>query len=286
MDEGISYLREVARILAVLYGTPDLGNKPDPADELVYIILSRKTPEKAYQETFTALKARFPQWDELLDAPRAEVEKLVSPGGLAEKKATSLFGALKIILDTFGSCSLESARDWPDDRLEEFLCGLREIERRSAYCIMMYSFGRHVFPADTHVGRVLSRLGPYWELGLNLQGLDHKKLQRVLTDLIPPPLRYSLHVNLIEHGRAVCRAPKPLCERCDLRPFCGYYRQQETVRVTASDNPTVVDLFCRRRSRQFDALAGQHRLLPMQRQVVRILRRDDVVATGSGSGTR
>ena len=51
-DEGISYLRELARILAILYGTPDLGNKADPTDELVYIILSRKTPEKAYQETF------------------------------------------------------------------------------------------------------------------------------------------------------------------------------------------------------------------------------------------
>ena len=97
LDEGISYLREVARILALLYGTPDLGNKPDPTDELVYIILSRKTPEKAYQETYAALKARFGRWDDLLDAPRAVVERIVSPGGLAGKKATSLFGALTII---------------------------------------------------------------------------------------------------------------------------------------------------------------------------------------------
>jgi hypothetical protein len=110
LDEGISYLREVARILAILYGTPDLGNKPDPTDELVYIILSRKTPEKAYQATFAALKARFPRWDDLLDAPPAEVEKLISPGGLAGKKATSLFGALNIIRDTFGTCTLEPAR--------------------------------------------------------------------------------------------------------------------------------------------------------------------------------
>lgn len=219
LDEGISYLREVARILAVLYGTPDLGNKPDPTDELVYIILSRKTPEKAYQEAFTALKKRFPRWDDLLDAPRSEVEKIVSPGGLAGKKATSLFGALKIIRETFGPCSLDHAREWPDDRLEAFLVSLPEIERKSAYCIMMYSFGRQVFPADTHVGRVLARLGPYRELGLELRGLDHKKLQKVLADLVPPPLRYSLHVNLIEHGRAVCRATKPLCEECELRPF-------------------------------------------------------------------
>ena len=59
LDDGISYLREVARILAVLYGTPDLGNKPDPTDELVYIILARQTREDAYQRAFALLKQRF-----------------------------------------------------------------------------------------------------------------------------------------------------------------------------------------------------------------------------------
>jgi DNA (cytosine-5)-methyltransferase 1 len=114
VDTGISFLREVARILAVLYGTPDLGNKHDPTDELVYIILSRKTPEKAYQATFDALKKRFRRWDDLLDAKRKEVERLVRPGGLAGKKVTSLFGALTILKETFGRCSLDGACDWPE----------------------------------------------------------------------------------------------------------------------------------------------------------------------------
>ena len=59
LDEGISYLREVARILAVLYGSPDLGNKQDPVDELVYIILARKTREDAYQAAYASLKKHF-----------------------------------------------------------------------------------------------------------------------------------------------------------------------------------------------------------------------------------
>jgi DNA (cytosine-5)-methyltransferase 1 len=244
LDEGISYLREVARILAVLYGSPNLGNKADPTDELVYILLARHTREGAYQQAFEAMKRRFPTWDDLLDAPRSEVERLVYSGGLSGKKTIALYAALGRLRETFGRCTLEPARDWPDEKLEEFLCELPEVQRKSAFCIMMYSFGRAVFPADTHVGRVLSRLGPYRELGLDLQGLDHKKLQRVLTDLIPPPLRYSLHVNLVEHGRAVCRAPKPLCGQCELRPFCRYYRDRESARVMATDGPTVVDLFC------------------------------------------
>ena len=108
---------------------------------------------------------------------------------------------------------------------------------------MMYSFGRKVFPADTHVGRVLSRLGPYRELGLSLEGLDHKKLQRELAELMPPNLRYALHVNLVEHGRAVCRSPRPICESCELRNLCRYYRSAESARSMETESPSVIDLF-------------------------------------------
>ena len=77
VDAGIAYLREVARVTAAIHGTPRLGNQNDPVDELVYIILARKTREDAYQAAYTALKARFASWDELLDAPRDVVTTLV-----------------------------------------------------------------------------------------------------------------------------------------------------------------------------------------------------------------
>ena len=96
IDKEISRLREIARILAVLYGTPGLGNKKDPTDELVYIILARKTREDAYQQVFRRLKQRFKTWDDLLDAPRREVSKLVFSGGLSTKKTASLFGVMKV----------------------------------------------------------------------------------------------------------------------------------------------------------------------------------------------
>jgi DNA-cytosine methyltransferase len=243
VDEGISFLREVSRILALLHGSPDLGNKHDPTDELVYIILARHTREGAYQKAFDLLKQRFASWDDLLDAPRAGVEKVVYSGGLSGKKTAALYSALRKLRERFGRCNLEPVREWPDEEIEEFLCNLPEIQRKSAYCIMMYALGRHVFPADTHVGRVLSRIGPYRELGLSLEGLDHKKLQKILADLIPPNLRYSLHVNLVMHGRSVCRSVRPLCEQCELRNFCQYNRKKEAASVTASEAPTVIDLF-------------------------------------------
>ena len=243
-DEGISFLREIARTLSVLHGTPRLGNKEDPVDELVYIILARKTREGAYQETYAKLKRAFPSWDRLLAASRRRVAKLVYSGGLGEKKTDSLYGALGRLKETFGTCTFEPATAWSDQELADFLRSLPEIEAKSAYCIMMYSFGRQVFPVDTHVGRVLTRLGLYRELGLNLDGLDHKQLQKVLADLIPPNLRYSLHVNLLVHGREVCRAKRPRCEQCELRHFCAMYRRGAVADARESGTPTVVDLFC------------------------------------------
>lgn len=242
-DTGISFLREIARILAALYGSPDLGNKQDPTDELVYIILARHTREGAYQATFELLKQRFSSWDALLSARRREVEKLIYSGGLSSKKTKALYSALGKLRETFGRCTLEPTRDWPNEQLEAFLCSLPEIQRKSAYCIMMYSLNRRVFPADTHVGRVLARIGPYRELGLSLSRLDHKKLQQRLAGLIPPNLRYSLHVNLVQHGRAVCRSTRPHCAECDLRNFCSHYRKEQSERVMASESPTVIDLF-------------------------------------------
>lgn len=243
LDDGISQLREIARILSCLHGTPSLGNKPDPVDELVYIILARKTREDAYQQTFEALKGRFASWDELLETPASVVEDLVFPGGLSGKKTLSLYGALQTLRDRFGTCTLEPAKEWTDEELEHFLCSLPEISRKSAYCIMMYALGRAVFPVDTHAGRVLARLGPYRELGLSLDGLDHKQLQAVLADLVPPNLRYSLHVNLVVHGRELCRSARPLCDRCDLRKFCSSYRAAEVKRVELMESPTTIDLF-------------------------------------------
>lgn len=244
VDLGLAHLREVTRILELLYRTPRLDNKSDPVDELVYIILARKTREEAYQPVYAALKARFGTWDEILRVPFGALRRLVASSGLGAKKAESLVGAMSALRERFGRCTLEPATDWSDRDLEAFLCSLPEVGRKSAYCIMMYSFGRSVFPVDTHVGRCLGRIGIYRELGLSLNGLDHKQLQHVLPDLIPPNLRYSLHVNLVAHGRAVCRSRSPLCNQCELKKLCAHHRRDEASKRRTAPAPTVVDMFC------------------------------------------
>lgn len=244
VDGATAVLREVAEIVSVLHGNPTLGNKPDPVDELIYIILSRKTPEVEYQAAYQSLKSAFPTWDSVLDASDDEIQRHVHHGGLGTKKTAAIRGALLRLRQEFGHCTLEPARAWSDTRLEEFLCDLPEISRKSAYCVMLFSFSRVVFPVDTHVGRVLQRLGIHHRLGVDLDAMNHKQLQRVLPDLVPPALRRNLHVNLLVHGRDVCTAAAPICGECDLQKFCQYYRKQVQETVERENAPTVVDLFC------------------------------------------
>jgi DNA (cytosine-5)-methyltransferase 1 len=222
LDRLSTQLLSIAAALAATYGTPDLGNKSDPVDELVYIILSRRTREGAYQAAFDVLKSRYGSWEALADAPTDEIEKVVGFSGLGRRKAQSLKLALQALLERFGECTLEPTRFWSDEQTSEFLCALPEIGPKSAACVMMCSLDRPAFPVDAHVGRVVERLGIFRTVGIELEGADHKKKQRLLSDAVPPALRYSLHVNLLVHGRLACLPRKPRCSTCVLVDHCSH----------------------------------------------------------------
>jgi endonuclease III len=210
----------MARMIAASYGTPDLGNKRDPVDELVYIILSRRTREGAYQGAFNALRSRYATWEELAAAETDEIESVIRFSGLGRRKAQSLKLALCALIDHFGRCTLEPTESWCDDEAFEFLSGLPEIGPKSAACVMLCSLDRPAFPVDAHVGRVLERLGTFHKVGIELAGTDHKTKQRLLWDAVPPILRYPLHVNLLVHGRRVCLPRAPRCGQCVLAQRC------------------------------------------------------------------
>jgi DNA (cytosine-5)-methyltransferase 1 len=98
--------------------------------------------------------------------------------------------------------------------------------------------------AGNPAARVLQRLGPYRQLGLSFAGLNDKQCEAQFTSLIPPNLRNSLRVNLLAHGRTLCRNTRPLCERCEVKNFCATFRKHESARVARSGALGVVDLFC------------------------------------------
>ena len=120
--------------------------------------------------------------------------------------------------------------------MPNYLCSLPGVGPKTAYCVMMYSLKRSVFPADANVIRVAYRMGL-----TGFSPLQHKKAQEELVKKIPPKLSYTLHVNMVQHGRKVC-TKLPKCNSCSIRKFCKSFRGN--ARKGRKGHYSVVDLFC------------------------------------------
>ncbi len=226
LDKVENHLRDLSVTLHGLHGTPHLGNMADPTDEFVYIVLSRKTAERAYAPAFRRLK-EFGSWAAIMDLPEDRVVNLIHGSGLESKKASAIIAGLRTITARFGKPDLSLAVRLEDPDLFDLLAGLPEIGPKSALCVMLYAFRRPVFPVDAHVGRILARLGVFRPWDIDLRSLDHRQRQRVLIDVVPPDLRYPLHVNLIQHGRLTCTATSPSCSECALSTMCESFRDPD-----------------------------------------------------------
>jgi len=226
----------IAGIFEALYNSPDHGNKPSPMDELIYIHLSKKTNERGYSEAFNRLSSSFPNWEGLADADPETVRSLIGSAGLGNQRTKELLANIKKIRSDFGRLNLDQLRCWNNKKIFNYLTSLQGIGPKSALCIMMYSLNKQVFPVDTHVHTICERMGFIVDV------LDHDKAQSILAEMFPKKLRYSLHVNMVAHGRKVCRKRgRPLCELCNLSKFCLYFRSSQKPR---DDGFSMIDVFC------------------------------------------
>lgn len=207
-------IRLLSKRLSGIYGNPRHHNKDDPIDELVFIVLSNKTSEKSYLGTYNSLKKSFPDWKDLLKAPSPEVMRVLRSGGLSKKKEKWIRQILDRAYEDKINRGTDSLAGMNTIDAEAYLTSLPGIGLKSARCVLMYSLGRQVFPVDSHCSRILSRLGI----------IEHRRLtDRVQNEVqieIPPDVRYALHVNLVAHGRSVCKARDPKCESCGVRRMC------------------------------------------------------------------
>lgn len=209
-----AFLREVDRRLKV-YGDDPHGNPPDPIDDLIFIVLSTQTEEYLYLEAYNELTRRFANWEELLELSVDEIAAAIRHTGLQNKKARHIRAALSKIKADCGALTLAKFNDASDVEVLRYLQSLPGISAKSARCIMMYSLGRSMFPVDTHVWRICRRLGiaPSIPKPSEQQQCD-------LEDAIPTEMRYSLHANMVSHGRQVCLTYWPRCNSCVLADIC------------------------------------------------------------------
>jgi endonuclease III len=210
----------IAGQLHAEYASPRHGNKANPLDELVFILLSQMTTHHSFNRVFNRLKRTVGSWEHALSMPLPKIQALIKDAGLSGQKAPRLKAILKRLKQDFGRVSLAPLKRMGDDQAEAYLTSLPGIGLKSAKCILMYSLDRSVLPVDTHVWRVVSRLG------LVPSGTRYPQVHRVAEEAVAPRDRFSIHVNAIAHGRRVCLPLRPRCPKCSLKRSCETYRSQ------------------------------------------------------------
>ena len=207
----------VSKILELGYHSPRLGNKRNPLNELLYIQLSLRTTGPSFGRVYRGFKKRFPKWEDVYNAPKKEVAKALFNAGLSNQKAANLKAVLYKLRIDFGMVSLAPLKKLTDNGMEDYLCAFSGIGKKSARCIMLYSFGRQVFPVDAHCFRIVKRLG--W---IRSDAKYNDEMADTIQYLIPSKYRYSLHVNMVAHGRALCLDRYPKCRVCPLLKRCAF----------------------------------------------------------------
>jgi endonuclease III len=209
-------LRKIRDRLRREYGRPVLRPHRAPISELILTVLSQNTNDRNRDVAWGRLRERFPTWDAVREAPVAEIEDAIRPGGLAPTKAVRIKRILEA-LDEDDLCWLEDA---PLEEARDYLCDLPGVGRKTAACVLLFSFGRPEVPVDTHVYRVASRLG------LIRQGASFDQAHDKMLRLVDPGDAYEMHVLLIRHGRRTCIAREPRCAECPLRRMCPEGRRR------------------------------------------------------------
>lgn len=218
----------IGRSLEGAYGRPERRTRRDLIAGLVGTILSQNTTDTNSRAAFLSLRERFHDWGQVERANVRSIESAIRGGGLAWTKARTIKRVLRDIHASTGKLDLGFLRRMSDDEVFDYLLAFDGVGLKTAACVVLFDLGRDVMPVDTHVHRVVGRLGV----------VGHPRSRdatfEALRGVVPPGESLSLHVNIIRLGRAVCRPRDPDCPGCPVRPECDYGRSRN-----AADRPGI-----------------------------------------------
>jgi endonuclease III len=176
-----------------------------PVQLLVATILSAQCTDERVNKVTPALFARFPDAATMAVAELTDIEELVKSTGFYRNKAKNIHAACRMIMDSYGGQVPQAFDD---------LLKLPGVARKTANVVSANAFGvNHGVTVDTHVKRLTYRLGL-------TEHTDPVRIERDLMKLLPQPDWENWSIRLIYHGRAVCQARKPQCDRCQLADLC------------------------------------------------------------------
>lgn len=186
-------------------------NFKNPYQLIVAVILSAQCTDKRVNMTTPALFERFPDALSLSESNVEEIYSYIKSISYPNNKSKNLLGMAKVLVSEFNGIV-------PAD-VEE-LQKLPGVGRKTANVVASVAFNKPAMAVDTHVFRVSARIG------LTQNAKNPLETERQLVRYIPEELIPKAHHWLILHGRYVCKARKPDCEKCGLKLICDYYAEK------------------------------------------------------------
>ncbi|MGI4975756.1 MAG: endonuclease III domain-containing protein [Janthinobacterium lividum] len=211
---------EVHGRLCRLYGCPiAYFHDLDPVSELVSSLLSHRTRNADSGAAFKALRARFPDWAAVIEAPTAEVEATIARVTWPEQKAPRIQAVLRAVQAERGALSLDFLGEMGVDEARAWLERLPGVGPKTSAAVLSFSvLRRAALPVDSHHHRVAARVG------LIPAGMAVGPSHKVLAAQLPPDWGaqevYDNHEVLMLHGQRCCFPRDPACERCPLLELC------------------------------------------------------------------
>lgn len=219
-------IAEAIRLLSNAYEPLPHEGRLEPAQELVFTILSQHTSDTNSARAFQRLQERFGTMEAVAQADLADIEAAIAPGGLARVKAPRIKAVLNRVLELNGSLDLSFLKEMPLVEAKAWLRQLPGIGPKSAGIILSFALGMPAMAIDTHIFRVCQRLG---FIGPKVT-VD--KAHDILEAAVAPEQVYQFHVSLITHGRQTCKAQRPRCGECVVAAGCPSREQFMSLSAT------------------------------------------------------
>jgi endonuclease-3 len=196
---------------------PPRRPRQDPLETLVTTILSQNTTDVNRDRAVTSLFERLGSLEGVARADESEIAAAIRVAGLQSQKARTIRDVLQRIRETAGNLDLGFLERMSPEEAFAWLRASRGIGTKTAAIVLLFSFGHAFFPVDTHIGRVLRRLGLIPATG---------DAFRHANEALPhdADLLLDLHLLLIDLGRSLCHPRRPACSSCPILTRCEHGR--------------------------------------------------------------
>lgn len=201
-----SEIKTVLTILKKSWPNPGAMHLDDPFRTIVGVLLSARTRDEQVLALLPAFFKAFPNPQMLAKASVAQIEARISTIGMFHQKAKNLKSLATDLVNRFGGevpCIMDE------------LVSLAGVGRKTASVVLTVCFNHSAIAVDTHVFRIVNRLG--W-----VKEKTPEKTESALLKIIPEPLQNTINSVMVKHGRYVCLPGKPRCWMCPIAKHCAF----------------------------------------------------------------